>query len=193
MITFLTLLNLALLAHLISVFRRGGLLKRGLHLLSGLVVAATFATLVREDLSLAPVNPLAVGFSLFGVLSLGLGLGGLLRNPPYATRRAANVQASVHALLLVAGVYFAGVSVDHLLFFRGERAGVVNVRAFGVADIPCDTAFVRLDENRYRCAELAFQNHFSQPFAPWPGYTAGRSETLRATYEEAIRNSEMLP
>ena len=193
MITFLVLLNVALLAHLASVFRQGARLKRALHLLSGLIVAAAFYSIIGPEMSLAPVNPLAVGFLLFGLLSFGLGLSGLLRNPSYATRASANVSASLHALLLVAGVYFTGVSVDHLIFFRGERAGVINVRAFGIPDVPCDIAFVRLDENRYRCAELAFQNHLSQPFAPWPSYTAGQSETLRATYEEAVRDSESTP
>lgn len=85
---------------------------------------------------------------------------------------------------VLAGMYLAGTSVDHWMFFNLKgTAGSADAAALGVTDIECDSmVLVQLNDRdaAYRCPKsISLGSMSASPFVPWPSYSAGRSVELK--------------
>lgn len=97
-------------------------------------------------------------------------------------RSRAGWRGGISASCVVLGLYVSGAALDHLMFFRkGQLSGFADARSLGVADVDCEIAVVRLQEDGadYRCPHsVVLGMESAAPFAPWPSYTSGHSVQL---------------
>lgn len=133
-------------------------------------------------------------FFAFGLMTVIL-FGAKLMSARHQVADGAAFRLGMIVWAAVAGVYLAGTTVDHWMFFRDrENSGIADVRALGGEDVPCQGyALVRVDGEmaRYRCpTSLVWGGMLSEwPFSPWPNYQAGESRKLAQGIQALHRNA----
>lgn len=90
----------------------------------------------------------------------------------------------------LASIYLAYTAIDHLAFFADkESSGILSTEISRHAGVDCDAQYLLVRREgptfAYRCrTNLQLGSQFSQPFIPWPSYTAGSSERLLVKFEK---------
>lgn len=103
-------------------------------------------------------------------------------------------RAGIAIVCVFSGLYLAGTTIDHYLFFRDNASsGIAAADFLDPKDGHCDgMILIRFngDEAEYRCPKsISLGNMTSQPFVPWPSYDAGRSKELKARIDVMRENA----